>query len=383
MVNEFRSLYGNADQLRIYRAPGRVNLIGEHTDYNLGFVLPMALQLATFVAAAPCSDGKLRIFSEDKKQMREWGADEIRELQPERNWTDYPIGVARELIGLGIAIEPGNLLIRSTVPEGSGLSSSAALEVSCALAFLRGRRLDPRELARLCQRAEHNFAGIPSGIMDQYVAVFGHENAAIELDCRSLEHRLAPLPAGIALVAVNTMVKHALARSAYRQRVEECAEAARRLGVQSLREVAPEQFALTADSLPERIARRARHVIAENQRVARFVEACRLGDKADMGKLLVASHRSLQHDYEVSCAELDFLVDTALRLEGVWGARMTGGGFGGCAVALLQADSLQTFGPAITRLYQQKFGILPKIYICKSSAGAAEVNNFETIPAAA
>ncbi|PWU00699.1 MAG: galactokinase [Terriglobia bacterium] len=383
MTEEYRRLFGTAEGIRIFRAPGRVNLIGEHTDYNLGFVLPMALQLATFIATAPAHDGKLRIFSEHKRQLREWSAAEIANSQPAGDWTDYPVGVARELAHAGFAIEPANLLIRSTVPEGSGLSSSAALEVSCALALLQGRAIDRRALAQLCQRAEHRFVGIPSGIMDQYVSLFGHQNSAIELDCRSLDHRLVRLPEGIALLAINTMVKHALAGSAYRQRVEECAQASRLLGVESLRDVSPEQLAARADSLPEVIRRRARHVVSENQRVHGFVEACERNDPEAMGKLLVESHRSLQLDYEVSCAELDYLVERALAAEGVFGARMTGGGFGGCVVTLLRADALPEFSQRIAGEYRQRFGVVPQVYTCRPSAGAEEVNNFEIIPAAA
>ena len=229
MIDSFRTLFGSADGVRVFRAPGRVNLIGEHTDYNLGFVLPVALQLATTIAAAPARDGKLRIYSEHQREMREWDAAEIGSLERAGHWSDYPIGVARELARAGYAIEPANLLIRSSVPEGSGLSSSAALEVSSALAFLHGRAMDPLELARLCQRAEVSFVGMPCGIMDQYVSVFGRANSAVEIDCRSLEHRYVDLPAGIAFLAVNSMVKHALAGSAYRQRVEECAAAVERI----------------------------------------------------------------------------------------------------------------------------------------------------------
>jgi len=237
------------------------------------------------------------------------------------------VGVAQQLARAGFAIAPANLLVRSTVPEGSGLSSSAALEVSSALALLRGRGMAPLELARLCQRAEREFVGVPCGIMDQYVAVFGREHAAVEIDCRSLEHRYAELPDGAALVAVNSMVKHALAGSAYRQRVAECAAAVegirrRFAAVESLREVTPEQLASVADTLPPVVARRARHVVTENQRVERFAAAG--ADLERMGRLLVESHRSLRDDYEVSCEELDFLVDTALEIEGVYGSRMTG-----------------------------------------------------------
>jgi galactokinase len=377
MIAEFRKLYGSAEGLRVFRAPGRVNLIGEHTDYNLGFVLPVALDLATYIATAPSADSKLRMYSEFRQEMCEWNAADIGALTPQRHWTDYPLGVAQELLRAGFPIAPANLLIRSTVPEGSGLSSSAALEVSTALALLAGRPLDPLSLARLCQRAEHNFAGIPCGIMDQYISVFGRQHSAVEIDCRSLGHRFVELPAGVTFVAVNTMVKHALAGSAYKERVAECAAAVAGIQqtfpqVESLRDVSPEQFESVASSLPPVVARRARHVVTEDARVGRFVEASARVDLALMGKLLVESHRSLQHDYEVSCAELDFLVDTALAIDGVFGSRMTGGGFGGCTVTMLRPDAAARFGEEMARAYQRQFQTTPQIYACRPSAGAGE-----------
>jgi galactokinase len=264
------------------------------------------------------------------------------------------------------------------VPEGSGLSSSAALEVSTALAFLHGRAIPPLDLARLCQRAESGFVGMPCGIMDQYISVFGREGSAVEIDCRSLEHRDVNLPAGIAFLAVNTMVKHALASSAYKERVQECAAAVERIrqrfpNVESLRDVTPEQFESAADLLPEPIARRARHVVTEDARVERFADAAERADLQRMGRLMVESHRSLQHDYEVSCAELDFLVDTAIGMEGVWGSRMTGGGFGGCTVTLVRTDVADRFRTEIATAYERRFGVTPQIYECRPSAGAGEV----------
>ena len=378
MIEKFRELYGSAESGRVFRAPGRVNLIGEHTDYNLGFVMPVALDLATYVAAAPSDDGKLRIFSEHRQEMREFNSARIGAEMPAHQWTDYPVGVAQELIREGYFVGAANLLIRSTVPEGSGLSSSAALEVSSALAFLNGREIDPLLLARVCQRAERNFVGMPCGIMDQYIAVFGRENTAVEIDCRSLDHRDVELPAGITFLAVNTMVKHALAGSAYRDRVRECAAAVEAIqqqfpDVASLRDVTVERFELAGYLLPDVVRRRARHVVTEDDRVERFVEASERGDLARMGKLLVESHRSLQHDYEVSCAELDFLVDTALGIEGVLGSRMTGGGFGGCTVTMLRPEAADGFRQAITAAYEREFGVTPSIYSCKPSAGAGEV----------
>ncbi|MGA2145396.1 MAG: galactokinase [Bryobacteraceae bacterium] len=375
MKAAFSSRFGSADGLRVFRAPGRVNLIGEHTDYNLGFVLPVALDLATLVAVAPSGDGKLRIYSEHRGELREFEAAAIPSLERRGDWSDYVIGVAHELDLLGLAIEPANLLIRSTVPEGSGLSSSAALEVAAALALLGGRPLDPLEIARLAQRAESRFVGMPCGIMDQYAAVFGRAHAAVELDCRSLACRYVTLPDGVAFIAVNSMVKHALSGSAYADRVKECAVAVEALRarfpeVSSLRDATEEQ--LPAVSMPDAVARRARHVVSEIARVGRFVAASAAGDLADMGKLLVASHRSLQHDYEVSCAELDFLVDAALAIDGVYGARMTGGGFGGCTVTMVSQEKAEEFSRQIVAAYRARFGVPPRVLPCNPSAGAGE-----------
>jgi galactokinase len=380
MIASFRERFAAAEGVRVFRAPSRVNLIGEHTDYNLGFVLPVALELATYVATAPGSDGKVRIYSEDRQEVREFIAADAASLSRTGHWTDYPMGVARQLAIAGFVIQPANLLIRSTVPEGAGLSSSAALEVAAALAFLNGRTIPPLDLARLCQRAERDFVGLPCGIMDQYISVFGRENRAVEIDCRSLDHRLVPLPPGVTFIAVNSMVKHALAGSAYRQRVAECAAAVSVLGVASLRDVSPDQLAQAVHLMPEIVARRARHVVTEDARVNRFVDASSSGDLDLMGRLMIDSHRSLQHDYEVSCAELDFLVDRALGIEGVLGSRMTGGGFGGCTVTLLRQDAAAQFRSQIAQAYQRQFQVIPRMYSCNPSAGAGEVKNFETIP---
>jgi galactokinase len=386
VIEAFRGLYGAADGLRVFRAPGRVNLIGEHTDYSFGFVLPVALDLATFVATAPAADGKLRLHSEHRRETQEFDVSRLAELAPAHHWTDYPLGVARELARLGFAIQPANMLIRSTVPEGSGLSSSAALEVSSALAFLGGREVAPLELAKLCQRAEREFVGMPCGIMDQYISVFGREHSAIKIDCRSLDHQLVVLPDGVAFVAVNTMVKHALAGSAYKDRVAECAAAVSGIRQRfpfaaSLRDVASQdQFESVAHLLPPVVARRARHVVTEDERVELFVTASARGDLETMGRLLVASHRSLQYDYEVSCAELDFLVDQALLIDGVYGSRMTGGGFGGCTVTMLRPGAVEAFTERIARSYQRRFQVTPRIYRCNPSAGAQECTSFETIP---
>ncbi len=378
MKDAFARVFGPADGVRVFRGPGRVNLIGEHTDYNLGFVLPMALDMACFVAAAPNGGDTLRVYSEDMKQSREWPVAALPTLEPAHDWGDYVAGVAQQLVRAGYAVAPSNLLIHSTVPVGSGLSSSAALETSTALALLAGRPMDKLELVKLCRRAENEFVGMPCGIMDQYISVFGREGAAVKIDCRSLEHGVAQLPPEIAIVAVNTMVKHELGQSAYRDRVRECKEAVEvirrmRPDVASLRDVDVAMFEIAADDIPPVPRKRARHVVTEDARVEAFMEASNRGDLEDMGALFVASHRSLQYDYEVSCEELDFLVDTALGLSGVMGARMTGGGFGGCTVNLVRPEEVAKFSERITEAYRQKFGITPSIYPCRPSAGADEV----------
>jgi len=380
----FAEVYGADHRVRVFRGPGRVNLIGEHTDYNLGFVLPMALDLACLVAAAP-GGGLLRVYSDNLGEARQWPLARLGELEPARDWSDYIAGVAREVLRAGFALEPVNLLISSTVPVGSGLSSSAALEVATALALLGDRRMDGLELARLCRRAENDFVGMPCGIMDQYVSVFGRENSAVKIDCRSLEHELATLPAEVEIVAMNTMVKHELGQSAYRNRVRECGEAVeairqRKPAVASLRDVSADEFEALAGDIPETPRRRARHVVTENQRVEDFIVASRREDLVRMGELFVGSHRSLQYDYEVSCAELDFLVDVALAVPGVLGARMTGGGFGGCTVSLVRPEAVEEFQARVTAAYQARFSLVPQVYRCRPSAGAGEV--FERNPAA-
>lgn len=389
MIREaYRRQYGTDRGVRVFRAPGRVNLIGEHTDYNLGFVLPVALDLACSVAIAPSSDGHVHVYSEEKRESKTWPASATADLTPAHNWSDYPAGVARELVRAGYRVDPSSLVIHSTVPEGGGLSSSAALEVSCALALLGDQTIEPLRLAELCRRAEGGFVGTPCGIMDQFVSVFARENAALLIDCRSLEGRAVDLPQGVEFLAVNTMVKHALGASAYKQRTEECAaavEAIRRLdsSVASLRDVTPTLLEKATPTLPHVIARRARHVVTEDERVTLFVHASGRRDIERMGQLMVESHLSLQHDYEVSCAELDFLVDTAIGIEGVLGARMTGGGFGGCTVNLLRRGSGDRFRQEISRAYHERFGITPQIVDCHPSSGAAEVKNLENSPSQA
>lgn len=360
-----------AQGVKTWRAPGRVNLIGEHTDYNQGFVLPCAIGLECRIEARPSSSGRLEAHSREMRDTAEWPAGQIPSLTPQRHWTDYVVGVAKEIVALGFPVRPMRLDIASTVPAGSGLSSSAALEVATALALLDGRSIGKLELARLCQRAERNFVGMPCGIMDQYASVFGESHAAILIDCRSTDHQVVRLPDGIEIVAVNTMVKHELGKSAYGQRVAECQAALAHFPARtSLRDVTFEELERAAPEIPETPLARAKHVILENHRVQAFLRASENADLSAMGRLFVESHRSLQHDYEVSCEELDFLVDQALTIDGVIGARMTGGGFGGCTVNLVDSKSVDEFQRAIAERYQSRFGIQPAVYLCQPSSGA-------------
>ncbi len=364
--------------MRVFRAPGRVNLIGEHTDYNDGFVLPTALELATWVATGPRSDGKLVVHSLDRKETREFEVANIPGAKPAKHWTDYVIGVARLLIEKGYAITPANLLIASTVPDGSGLSSSAALEVSSALALLNGRHIDGVELAKLCQRAEIEFVGVPCGIMDQFISVFGQAHRAIRIDCRSLESKPVQLPDGISILVVNSLVKHELGASGYRERVEQCAAA-----VKAIQKVAPEVRKLrdaTLEMLDKAemdpvIRRRAHHIITEDLRVDQFIALAERADFRGMGDLWVTAHRSLQHDFEISCEELDFLVDTAITIPGVFGARMTGGGWGGCTINLVAADQVEPFKKQIVEKYDARYHKQAPVFLCIPSQGAGEVSD--------
>jgi galactokinase len=371
LIEAFEARYRRTPD--VYRAPGRVNLIGEHTDYNQGFVLPIAIDLACYAASAPNRDGVFRVYSLNLELGREWPVSDIANLAPAGDWTDYVIGIARQIP----QTRGRDILFYSSVPIGSGLSSSAALEVASALAA--GWDLensDRLELAKMCKRAENEFVGVPSGIMDQYACLLARQNAALLIDCRSLASQPVDLPDGVAIIAVDTMMKHALGDSAYRQRVSECAEAVanirrERPNVENLRDATLEHLPLVDDEL---VRRRARHVITENQRVLEVVQAARRRGLEQMGRLFVASHRSLQHDYEVSCEELDFVVDTALTIKGVYGARMTGGGFGGCAVVLLRPEALDRFESSLRDAYQSRFARQPTFYSVRAAAGAGKVS---------
>jgi galactokinase len=370
----FREVFGT--DMRIFRAPGRVNLIGEHTDYNDGFVMPAAIGFYAWVAAAKREDRILEAYSDRFNEKVRFSLDEMGG-PPRRHWSDFVRGVAATLLSAGHKISGANLMIHGDVPLGAGLSSSASLEVATALALtLPGGIVLPRlEMAKLCQSAEHAYVGTHCGIMDQFIAAFGAAGNALMLDCRSLEFELVPVPGDVRLVVCNSMVRRELAAGEYNRRRADCETGVKMLapyvaGIRALRDVSIESLEQHRDVLPETIYRRCRHVVTENQRVLDAVKAMGAGDLQGFGKLMYQSHASLRDDYEVSCKELDVLVELAEATPGVYGARMTGGGFGGCTVNLVRSDSAAGFEEKIARRYQDATGILPDIYNCEPAQGA-------------
>ncbi|HEX5501082.1 MAG TPA: galactokinase [Thermomicrobiales bacterium] len=362
-----RARYGAAPTV-LARAPGRINLIGEHTDYNEGFVLPAAIDREVRVSATPRADRRLRLASLDLDPPADLDLDALR---PAGAWHDYPAGVAAMLLRAGYPVRGADLTIASTVPLGGGLSSSAALEVATALALaaVGGFVVPPRDLALLCQRAEHEFPGVNCGIMDQFISLFGRRGSALLLDCRSLDARVVPLDAPDLVFAVtDSGVRHALAGGEYNRRRRECGEAVAALraalpDIAGLRDVAPAQLAAHAalfDGGPELATayRRARHVVTEDARVLAAVAAIEARDWREVGRLLYASHASLRDDYEVSVPELDTLVELAQGLEsaGVLGARLMGGGFGGSTLTLLRRAALPAFTATVEADYPARTG---------------------------
>jgi len=374
---EFGRLYGTPP--RTFRAPGRVNLIGEHTDYNDGFVMPAALEFYTYVAAAPREDRHLQLYSLDFDQGRLIDLDSIGG-PPSDHWSDYVRGVAAVLEGEGHELPGANLLIKGEVPIGAGLSSSAALEVATASALLglSNLELERKEIARICQRAEHQFAGTKCGIMDQFIACFGQPGHALLLDCRSLDFELLPMENRARIVICNSNVKHELASGEYNKRRADCEAGVAYLqrglpAIRALRDVNPAQIEEYGARMPRTIYRRCRHVVTENVRVQSAAAALWANNLRRFGDLMFESHRSLQFDYEVSCPELDLLVNLAQDSRGVFGARMTGGGFGGCTVNLVDEGETEAFIETIRREYNAATGLHASVYVCTPGAGASEV----------
>jgi galactokinase len=373
---QFQKLYGA--EARIFRAPGRVNLIGEHTDYNEGFVMPVAMDLYTWVAAAPRGDARVHVYSQNFGERAEMDLQDLN-LRLRRHWSAYVLGVAASLRMCGAEIGGANLLLEGKVPMGAGLSSSASVEVAAGYALLESSGLSrsPVELAKICQRAENEFAGARCGIMDQMIACCGRTNYALILDCRTLEFRLLPLFADAQFVVCNSMVKHDHAAGEYNARRADCETATRILaeqmpGVRALRDVSLGDLERYAQLLPEAVYRRSRHVISENARVEDARGALERGDPESFGRLLRESHRSLKEDYEVSCMELDLLVEIACGISGVYGSRMTGGGFGGCTISLVRSGAVGEFRSAVAQGYERATGRKPDIYMVRASDGVRE-----------
>jgi galactokinase len=366
-----------ADATHVVYAPGRVNLIGEHTDYNGGFVLPLAIELGVYIAARPRPDSTVRIWS-----VQQPGSPAECDVSSpiERGlpaWSNYVRGVIAGVQQAGIAVSGFDAVIDASLPAGGGLSSSAALEVATAtlLELLAGTELDAEKKALLCQKAEHDFAGTPCGIMDQFAVTFGRRGHLLLIDCHSRERLLVPMRSdNVSLLVINTMVKHELTDGGYASRRNDCHEAARLLGVAELRDVTSEQVEESRTVLHDRLFRRARHITTENERTLAAVEALRRGLWKDLGELMYASHLSLRDDFDVSCAELDAVVEAARALGvegGVYGCRMTGGGFGGCCVALVQKDRAGEVADEIGARYRKTTGIEPTIFATQPGDGPA------------
>ncbi len=372
----FARTYGRPPRW-IAAAPGRVNVIGEHTDYNDGFVLPMAIERYAVMAtdSAPSSSSiSIRDTSEGVEPATIDLSLPVKPGKPK--WSNYPRGVIAGCLARGI--NPGGLdvLLHSTVPLGGGLSSSAALEVCTAtlLEAVTGKKMDPVEKALLCQQAEHEFAGVPCGIMDQFISVMGRENHLLLLDCRSRQTDLVPMnDPSVALLIINTNVKHELGSGEYAKRRAQCETAAKILRVPSLRDADPDALESAKNKMDNVVYRRARHVIGEIERTVHAAEGIRASNWPTVGQLMYASHASLRDDYEVSCAELDAVVEIAEGIGlkgGVYGCRMTGGGFGGCAVALVQAGTVEAVSKKIAVDYKTKTGIEAMIFSSRPAAGA-------------
>ncbi len=364
---------------RMFAAPGRVNLIGEHTDYADGFVMPAAIDFATFAAIGSREDGKLVLRSENFKEHV------IHPLNamPQRgrgHWSDYPLGVISALREEGIEIPAFNMTLNGDVPVGAGLSSSAAIEVATMVAVLSltGAKIPLPRIAQLCQRAENGYVGASTGIMDQFVACCGAADHALLLDCRSLAFRLAPIPPDLSIVISNTMVKHSHAGGEYNTRraeVEEGTEILRRHRpeIKKLRDATEEDLKQWGSEMPPGVLKRTRHVITENQRTVAAADALEYGDLKTLGRLMYEAHASYRDDFGGSCPEADVLVELASKEAGCIGARLTGGGFGGCTVNLVETACARQFSDNLRRGYKEATGIAADIYLCHASAGAHEV----------
>jgi galactokinase len=379
LKTKFGRQFGAGGRVHVIRAPGRVNLIGEHTDYNDGFVLPMAIEPHVLLACRGRDDGRVRITSTAfAGQVVEFSVEKKIE-RAEPAWANYCRGIAAELRAAGIPLVGMDAVIDNTLPVGGGLSSSAALEVATGLALLTlaGVTMDPQRLALIAQKGEHEYARVPAGIMDQTIVAGAREGAAMLLDCRDLSKRFVSIDANeLRVVVANTMVSHELGSGEYAKRKHQCEEGVAHFrksdrNVRGLRDVTTRQLESAKSALDDVVFRRCRHVIGENARTTDF--AAQIGTKnyERAGEHMQVSHASLRDDYEVSCPELDFLAELSLQVKGVYGARMTGGGFGGCTVAIMQPRVVESYIETITEAYKSRFDIKPDVYMTLPTAGAS------------
>jgi galactokinase len=379
LISEIHHKHFGGGDPAVFLAPGRVNLIGEHTDYAGGFVMPAAIDFGTLATVSARRDGETEIWSDNFAEGVTFAAGEFPETR-KKHWSDYPLGVVWALREKGIEVPPFSMALYGDVPLGAGLSSSASIEVATALALLSltGTEMARNEIAKLCQKAENVYVGASCGIMDQFIACNGAEDHALLLDCRSLEFRLAPIPSHLSLVIANTMVKHSVAGGEYGTRRAEVEE-----GTAILRRHRPEiallRDATTADleewgyEMPDNVLRRCRHVITENLRTEAAADALQSGNLKRLGDLMAAAHVSYRDDFEASCEEADLMVAAAQSLPGLVGARLTGGGFGGCTVNLVESSRALEFASRLHDEYQAATGIDPDIYRCHASASARQV----------
>ncbi len=373
LQTRFRATFGYAPVFRA-RAPGRVNLIGEHTDYNDGFVLPMAIDRDVIYVGAPRTDRIVRIEAANFGVVSEFPLDAITHAQGDADWSNYARGVARVLQAHGHTLNGFDAVMWGAVPIASGLSSSAATELATIKAFeaagAANVALDDVSAAKYAQQAEREFVGVNCGIMDQFIASLGKTGQALLIDCRSLDYELVPVPTGASMLVVDTSAPRTLAGSAYNERRAQCEAGAAALGVASLRDVSTKAFEARKDELPPLIAQRCAHVIHENQRTLDAAAAMKAGNLAELGRLMNASHDSLRDLYEVSSVELDTVVNLTRPVPGVYGARMTGAGFGGCAIALVRNDAVEAAKQAVLDNYERLTGRTPNVYVCVASEGA-------------
>lgn len=363
----------NAAPRYIVRAPGRVNLIGEHTDYNDGFVLPMAIDRATWIALSPRNDGHVEVHSLDFNESVEFSLADFK--NEDAGWAEYIKGVAWALQEAGHRINGWNGVVAGDVPIGAGLSSSASIELATARAFaaISGVAWEPAKMALLSQKAENQWVGVNCGIMDQMISAAGVAGTALLIDCRTLETENVPLPADTVVVVLDTATRRGLVDSAYNERRSQCEAAAKTFGIKALRDISLADFERRAGELDEVTRRRARHVISENERTLAAADAMKAGQAATLGELMNASHTSLRDDFEVSSEALDVMVEKAQAHKGCIGARMTGAGFGGCAVALVWADQAEAFAKEVGQAYTKATNLEPSIYICAPAQGAEVV----------